>query len=336
MVETPPTPQAPAARPVNFAGWEVLAALEGRATQFRRVVKDVPAWCDRGGFSAFCRDGEAEFRGRHPDRGPASVLRRHKFGRSGERLWVREAFARVPATAYRCSVGVQQTINPAEPHYSAVYAAGWERCKPSVWRSSATMPRWASRLLLEITAIRVERVQEISEADAQACGCNVRVLRELLARRLKGWQPPPPWWDEHCQPYCRPCGAKACGEEIEGGFAGEEDHAPYCESCGKLLDYTLTNYGMLDEFDCMVTNGVGEGRENAYWAMRTIGGDGHPILTESCRDFHHHPELKGPMAKLAYRTVWDSIHPAGLRYDDNPWTFVVEYKRIQEVAGAAA
>lgn len=235
-MKTSTAPQAPAARPVNFAGWEVAAALEGRATQFRRVVKDVPAWCDRGGFSVFCGDGEAEFRGRHPNRGPASVLRSHKFGRSGDRLWVRESFARVPMTAYRCSVGVQQTIDPTERHYAAVYAAGWERCKPGSWRSSATMPRWASRLLLEITAIRVERVQSLTHRDACALG-----------------------WPDRL---------------------------------------------------------AADGTSERAW-IETIG-DGDDACIEWAAD------------------QWDSAHPAGLKWDDSPWCWVVEYKRVVEGSGAAA
>lgn len=92
------------------------------------------------------------------------------YGQPGDRLWVRETWAHVPATAYRCSEGVQQTINPGDPDMCAVYREGWERSKPAGWRPSIHMPRWASRITLEIKSINIERLQDISEDDAQAEG----------------------------------------------------------------------------------------------------------------------------------------------------------------------
>lgn len=75
----------------------------------------------------------------------------------------------MPATAYRMSDGVQQTINRADRDLAAIYAAGWDRSKPR-WRPSIHMPRWASRLTLLVTDVRVERLQDISEGDAIAEG----------------------------------------------------------------------------------------------------------------------------------------------------------------------
>jgi len=109
------------------------------------------------------------------------------FGAPGDLLWVREAHAIVPRTAYALSVGVRQTLHPDNDYDAAVYRAGWERCAPGHWRPSIHMPRWASRLTLRVTAVRVERVQEITEADAVAEGI----------RTLPGQDPADPsaWWE---------------------------------------------------------------------------------------------------------------------------------------------
>lgn len=99
---------------------------------------------------------EAEVREHGPDFSRFAV---------GDRLYVRENHALVPSSAYRMSEGVQQTVNPADRDEAAIYAAGWDRSKPR-WRPSIHMPRWASRLTLLVTDVRVERLQDISEVDA--------------------------------------------------------------------------------------------------------------------------------------------------------------------------
>lgn len=148
-------------RPILFSGPMVRALLSGRKTQTRRVVKgEALRWLDDAGFTpAFVAD-------------PANSL--CPYGVSGDRLWVKETHAIVPRTAYAMSDGVQQTLKPGDDHDAAVYAADWERSKPGRWRPSIHMPRWASRLMLEITDVRVERLQEIGEADAEAEGISIQ------------------------------------------------------------------------------------------------------------------------------------------------------------------
>jgi hypothetical protein len=149
----------------------VRAILEGRKTQTRRVIKpqppDIPGlfyeqaepgvW--RGYLSAAFRE-------------PANVSPLALFGTYGgqlycpyavgDRLWVREPFYVQPDLWKQCH-------GPQPIHYAADVAhraeAGDYTCKPSIH-----MPRWASRITLEIVAIRVERVQDISEANAYAEG----------------------------------------------------------------------------------------------------------------------------------------------------------------------
>jgi hypothetical protein len=145
-------------RPIIFSAPMVRALLDGRKTQTRRLalVED-RRWPDGDVFKE-------------------SLWQRVK---PGDRLWVREAWSLVPASAYRCSEGVQQTLNPAEPYDAAIYRAGWDRSTGGLrWRPSIHMPRWASRLTLTVTEVRVQRLQEISRGDAMEEGCPHANMRD--------------------------------------------------------------------------------------------------------------------------------------------------------------
>jgi hypothetical protein len=156
-------PQAKA-RPILFSGPMVEAILAGRKRQTRRVMKPQPAnvWTEARMDRGVACFGAPWVKGIHVVRCP--------YGQPGDRLWVRETWRPVPATAYRASEGVAQTINPTDPDEAAVYRAGWDRSGDHYWRPSIHMPRWASRLTLEITDVRVEPLQDISRADALAEG----------------------------------------------------------------------------------------------------------------------------------------------------------------------
>lgn len=103
------------------------------------------------------------------------------YGRPGDRLWVREAW---------------RPVHGGYSDLGARYRADFERDQ-TVWRPSIHMPRWASRITLEVTGVRVERLQDISEADAQAEGSfewaaeqdtPVRDLDEARLVYLQLWQ----------------------------------------------------------------------------------------------------------------------------------------------------
>lgn len=83
------------------------------------------------------------------------------YGKPGDRLWVREAFAiddngHEEWPVFRADGSPLPVLPPSRG--------------PSRWKPSIHMPRWASRITLDITAVRVERLQDISEEDAQAEG----------------------------------------------------------------------------------------------------------------------------------------------------------------------
>lgn len=170
-------------RPILFSAPMVRAILDGTKTQTRRIIKDQDIgekYCDP------CDDGRVllEWLG-EPCCGSGvwdvpehSAKVASPFGLIGDRLWVREAWNPDPPdvdgwgyTAWAgCRdgriAGVPERFR--HPHFCN-YAADWLH-GPIRWTPSIHMPRWASRITLEVTGVRVERLQDISEADAIAEG----------------------------------------------------------------------------------------------------------------------------------------------------------------------
>lgn len=99
------------------------------------------------------------------------------FGQPGDRLWVREAHAIYPAHGQHRADGERwgpwggmPTTVSGDGKQIAYYREGFDRCDPGRWRPSIHMPRWACRLVLEITAVGVERLHAVTAADAEAEG----------------------------------------------------------------------------------------------------------------------------------------------------------------------
>ncbi len=165
-------------RPILFSGPLVRAILEGRKTQTRRVVKPQPyryhglqpMWGTSPDGHAFGEPGLwREVGPDYPD--GDSDDRRCPYGVPGDRLWVRETWW--PA--------FERTANGSGVVYRADYLPPTlldaSIADQKTWRPSIFMPRTASRLLLEVTDVRVQRVQEISVEDCIAEGCST-TLRE--------------------------------------------------------------------------------------------------------------------------------------------------------------
>lgn len=144
-------------RPIIFSGEMVKAILEGRKTQTRRALNHQPApfraFDDPGPFLWFRWNGYPQGRIRLSEFSE-QVAPCCPYGQPGDRLYVREAWA----------IGENRKDGP-----QYWYKATEERSAP-LWRSPMFMPRAASRILLEVVSVRVERVQEISEEDAKAEG----------------------------------------------------------------------------------------------------------------------------------------------------------------------
>lgn len=135
-------------RPILFSAPMVRAILDGTKTQTRRVVKPAhKAWIE---MPVTHQLGEW-------DKRPLP------YGKTGDRLWVRETWAAPHSEDARPPRAIQ--CDQMRIHYAASEDRGG-----LLWRPSIHMPRWASRITLEVTGVRVERLQDISEADAIAEG----------------------------------------------------------------------------------------------------------------------------------------------------------------------
>lgn len=128
-------------RPILFSGPMVRAILEGRKTQTRRIVKFPETKRQVSGK-------EAEALGFYSLEGKTHGLV-SPYGQPGDRLWVRETWTRF---------GDIISYKADEPVSGFKYDVKW--------RPSIHIPRWASRLLLEITALHIQRLQDISREDA--------------------------------------------------------------------------------------------------------------------------------------------------------------------------
>lgn len=136
-------------RPIIFSDEMVRATLDGRKTQTRRIVKHKP-------------DKDCPY-------AENNVMAACPYGKPGDRLWVKETWKPDP------SWGLTERTKPTEIEegthilYRATIGehpkAHWQK-----WRSCLFMRRWMSRITLEIEAVRVERLQEITDEDAIAEG----------------------------------------------------------------------------------------------------------------------------------------------------------------------
>lgn len=176
-------------RPILFTAPMVRAILDGRKTQTRRVVKGIPDDAILPEFYGYnARDGLKNslgwFVAEAGDLWPCNEEDRIlcPYGQPGDRLWVRETFSIDAMCGYHHD-------NQSYSAYEIVYRAGGSKdiewtggrdtedpyCRSydtqrGDWQPSIYMPRWASRITLEITGVRIERLQDISEEDALAEG----------------------------------------------------------------------------------------------------------------------------------------------------------------------
>jgi hypothetical protein len=145
-------------RPILFSGPMIRAILEGRKTQTRRIIKAYQDERTPGWYFAKVRGGMvAGWQPERPIEPYMGIVTDCPYGQPGDRLWVRETWC-------ECDGDTGRSV--------AYRADEWADCPADngQWRPSIFMPRWASRITLEVTGVRVERVQDISFNDALAEG----------------------------------------------------------------------------------------------------------------------------------------------------------------------
>lgn len=152
------------ARPILFSTPMVQALLDGRKTMTRRIVKGIPDWVERFGFTTFTPDGCISGHGSlHGE--PAEGFFKLPYGQPGDLLWVREAWRLFESEECGCSEYPCGCPRTGTPLYRATNAN-----QESKWKPSIHMARKYNRITLEITNIHIERLKSISEEDAKAEG----------------------------------------------------------------------------------------------------------------------------------------------------------------------
>lgn len=160
-------------RPILFTGPMVRAILDGRKTVTRRLVTghDVIEERDDGTPWPYCTTWS------HGDDG--SPWQACPYGVPGDRLWVKETFAervdidgKDPAQRARAKHYLMFKANGDDPRDPDNFHT-WGR-----WRSPRYMPRWASRITIDVISVRVERLHAITEEDARAEGVRELPLQE--------------------------------------------------------------------------------------------------------------------------------------------------------------
>ncbi|WP_338659038.1 hypothetical protein [Yersinia intermedia] len=168
-------------KPILFNAEMVNAILSGRKTQTRRIMKVQPEYPELGLrriIESTNSDDIGKYFWSQSDACGINKTRSKAFpcplGQVGDQLWVREAFATGLCT--------ESTLAYRATHKTEDLEEGWgETIK---WTPSIHMPRWASRINLLITGVRVERLNDISEQDAMAEGITAKEV--IIEARYEG------------------------------------------------------------------------------------------------------------------------------------------------------
>jgi hypothetical protein len=202
-------------RPILFSAAMVRAILAGRKTQTRRIVKGVDGAYSPipAGHRLLNYAGEEE-------------IARCPYGKPGDRLWCKETWHYV--NHQHGPRGLEVCIGyPADgddlPNRPSIPVGEEWADRADAWpyrprrHPSIHMPRWASRITLEITGVRVERLQAISEADAKA----------------EGVEPPEAEREDHDWSICPTCGGTGLHGSLGDNLGYREVDCTDCDTHAK-------------------------------------------------------------------------------------------------------
>lgn len=346
-------------RGMLFAPDMARAVWEGRKTQTRRVCKVQPPPDSDDVFAWFYGDNtERPGSGEHFEKIAEQGLYAHtpsglKFLSKcpyppGSVVYVKENFCQSMAEGrfdFLPDGSPKWLYQASDPDTVACDEDGFQRYRKdgsaaSPWTSKLHMPMWAARSWLRITEVRVQHVQEITEADAIAEGFDADTCAEVLSKAAGKQIPTYPAYvrfdddTESQKHYCEDCAEKELAKAnkpgrvvVESGSCPETDGPAYCEECRKPLLYSLTEYGIdcelfLDNDDgSNINNFAATGMDAAISAM-IAGGIG------DLRDGH-----LGRLAQIGFATCIDLINGAGT-WKSNPWTWAYTFERVERPEGA--
>lgn len=173
-------------RPIIFSAPMVRAILSEQKTVTRRVMGSQPTMI-------VCGDPRVPDKSKSPSsfgfEGMSPVYPTKSavcpYGKPGDRLWVRETFQLEDTSDYAGDPAIEPALGPVSKDDGALLIPRYRASEPDVqlmvapgddddvgmrWKPSIFMPRWASRITLDVTGVGVERVQDISEEQARAEG----------------------------------------------------------------------------------------------------------------------------------------------------------------------
>lgn len=165
-------------RPILFSAEMVRAILAGKKTQTRRCFKK----SDFRKIEYAVQLGECHDPRYSEKRDSKYLSLLCPYGQPGDRLWVRETHYRMPSDNPSMGTGFGECYYDADidlPTLDTLHSWGMFKKYQSLF-----MPRWASRILLEITDVRCERLQDISTEDALAEGVTIKGDASIASHML--------------------------------------------------------------------------------------------------------------------------------------------------------
>lgn len=317
-------------RPILFSGAMVNAILSGAKTMTRRVVKPQPEYRENvslaGQHGTFAKGGW----NLETDIGLQFFIKSCPYGKVGDRLWVRERMRVIDLDYAPRAVRVRYEADGSE----STWIGYPDRLKgtPEIGKClSYGGYREASRINLEITGVRVERLNEMSEEDVCAEGLDDFLVEDIIAKTAARYKTKPEYWiggSDESVSYCKKCAEKEIRRMekespdqdfiLDGGFGSEGDSQAFCEECCHALDNTFTTYACKTELEHFAVNGFNANDpSDCYSLQRILSTEGWNSTT-----------LSSPIKRLSFQCIWDKINGKKHPWASNPYVWVVEFRRI--------
>jgi hypothetical protein len=317
-------------RQIPFSTDMVKAILSGAKTQTRRPVKPQPDF----EVAVFAYEGGTHWEAwSHQvvgERGHLAMDFECPFGEPGDRLWVRETFMEQECV---CQAA------PAALRSSCQFCSGrgmdviYKTDHPNLvgYKPSIHMPRWASRLTLEVIGVKVERLQDISEADALAEGFVPSVCERVFTNASSKLEPENAYYvtfpdDSETEGWlCHACATKEAGKDgrLCFGCTPESDGPAYCDECQAPLLISLTDYGIRRE---LRLEDDPAGAEPSVYPCRGLDAAIASMIAGGIGDLRE--EHHGRLAQIGFATLWDSINGKTFPWKSNPWVFAYAFRRL--------